>query len=93
MRPQRLLGEALTFSAQKNPSKIAVIAKGKEYSYEFLEEKANSLSTHFLNSGLEKGDKIAIYIENSIESIISIYATTLAGGVFLVINPQTKLTS
>lgn len=88
--PQRLLGEALLISAKKDPSKIAVIVKGKEYTYTELSEAALRLSFYLVKAGVQKGDRVAICIENSWQSIVSIYATTLAGGVFLVINPQTK---
>jgi long-chain acyl-CoA synthetase len=88
--PQRLLGEALLNSAGTNPSKIAIISKGEEYSFQLLKKGAENLARHLISSGIEKGDRVAIYIENSWESIVSIYGTTLAGGVFLVINPQTK---
>ena len=88
--PQRLLGEALLNSVGTNPSKIAIISKGEEYSYQLLKEGAENLAMHLISSGIQKGDRVAIYIENSWESIVSIYGTTLAGGVFLVINPQTK---
>ncbi|HYM93395.1 MAG TPA: AMP-binding protein [Chitinophagaceae bacterium] len=88
--PQRLLGEALLFSARENPSKTAIIVKGESYSYAQLKECAENLALHLIKSGLNKGDRVAIYLENSWESIVSIYAVTLAGTVFLVINPQTK---
>lgn len=88
--PQRLLGEALSRSSKKFPNKTAIISKGQEYSYGTLHECAVQLSKYLLASGVEKGDRVAIYMENSWESIISIYAATLSGAVFLVINPQTK---
>jgi acyl-CoA synthetase (AMP-forming)/AMP-acid ligase II len=88
--PQRLLGEALINSSGINPSKTAIISKGEEYSYELLKKSAENLARYLINAGIKKGDRVAIYIENSWESIVSIYGTTLAGGVFLVINPQTK---
>jgi long-chain acyl-CoA synthetase len=88
--PQRLLGEALLFSARKNPSKTAIISKGEEYSYALLKESAENLARHLINAGIEKGDRVAIYIDNSWQSIVSIYGATLSGAVFLVINPQTK---
>ncbi|MGN6533007.1 MAG: class I adenylate-forming enzyme family protein [Ginsengibacter sp.] len=88
--PQRLLGEALFRSATKFQSKTAIIVKDKEYSYELLKENAEKLATYFLKSGIKKGECIAIYLDNSWESIVSIYAVTLSGGVFVVINPQTK---
>lgn len=88
--PQRLLGEALLISAGKSPSKTAIIIKEKEFSYAALKESAEKLASHILNQGIQKGDRIAIYMNNSWECIVSIYGATLAGAVFLVINPQTK---
>lgn len=89
-RPQRLLGEALEFSARKFPEKTAIVYKGNEFSYQSLREKSGILAAHFILAGVKKGDRMAIYMNNSWQTAISIYATLLAGGVFLVINPQTK---
>lgn len=89
-RPQRLLGDALEFSCMNHPLKTAAIFKEKEYSYTELIEHAKNLAFHLVNAGIEKGDRVAIYMNNSWQSVVSIYGITLAGGVFLVINPQTK---
>lgn len=88
--PQRLLGEALFNSARNNPSKTAIIVKDESYSYERLKTDAENLAHHLIKSGLIKGDRVAIYLDNSWESVISIYGVLLAGAVFLMINPQTK---
>lgn len=88
--PQRLLGEALLLSARKYPSKTAVIVKTKEYSYSDLKENAEKLAGHLISSGIKKGDRVAVYMNNSWQCIISIYGITLSGAAFLVINPQTK---
>jgi len=89
-RPQRLLGEALEFSYRNHPLKPAAIYKGKEYSYSSLYESAQNFAFHLASNGIKKGDRVAIYLNNSWQCIISIYGISLAGGVFLVINPQTK---
>ncbi len=88
--PQRLLGEALLISAKKNASKTAIIYKDKEYTYKEMLDAAMSLATLLVKDGLRKGDRVAIYMNNSWESVVSIYAVLLAGGIFLMINPQTK---
>lgn len=88
--PQRLLGEALLRSAENNPSKTAIIVKGIEYPYLSLKENAENFARYLISAGIKKGDRVAIYMENSWESIISIYGASLSGAVFLVINPQTK---
>lgn len=89
-RPQRLLGEALEFSCTKHPSKTAAIYAGKEYSYAELRKSAEKLAFHLVGAGIEKGDRVAVFMNNSWQCIVSIYGITLAGGVFLVVNPQTK---
>ncbi len=89
-RPQRLLGEALEFSYQNHPLKTCAIFKEKEFSYTDLKESAEKLAFHLVDSGIQKGDRVAIFMNNSWECIVSIYGITFAGGVFLVVNPQTK---
>lgn len=88
--PQRLLGEALLYSTRETPLKTAIISKNKEFSYSEIYEKSMKLASHLVNSGIKKGDRVAIYMNNSWQSIVSIYGITFAGGVFIVINPQTK---
>ena len=88
--PQRLLGEALLISGKKHPLKTAIIAKSQLYSYSELKESAEKLAGYLVFSGIKKGDRVAIYMNNSWQSAVAIYGITLAGAVFLVINPQTK---
>jgi long-chain acyl-CoA synthetase len=88
--PQRLLGEALLYSAEKNPSKTAIIVKGAEYSYIQLKDNAEKLADYLIKSGIRKGDRVAICMNNSWPTIVSVYGATIAGAVFVIINPQTK---
>jgi long-chain acyl-CoA synthetase len=88
--PQRLLGEALIAANTKYPANTAIIIKSAEYSYFNLYESAEKIAAHLVSSGINKGDRVAIYMNNSWPCIVAIYGITLAGGVFLVINPQTK---
>ena len=88
--PQRLLGEALLFSAGRTPEKTALIVKGEEYSYAFVTGQSMRLARHLINSGVRKGDRVAIYMHNSLQCAVAIYGSTLAGAIFLLINPQTR---
>lgn len=88
--PQRLLGEALLKSAAEQPDKTAFIIKNHTYSYRQLHTQARKMAMHMVNCGINRGDRVAIYMNNTWECIVSIYGTTLAGAVFLIINPQTR---
>ena len=88
--PQRLLGEALLLSADKYPNKTAIIVKDQQYTYDILCDSAENLALYLISIGIVKGDRVAIYMDNSWESIVALYGATLSGAVFMFVNPQTK---
>jgi len=90
IRPQRLLRDGMIASAQRHPDKNAVVVEGKAYSYAELLHSSLCMANVFKQNNVLKGDRIAIYMNNTWPCIVSIYATLLAGGVFMAINPQTK---
>jgi long-chain acyl-CoA synthetase len=92
VKPQRLLHEALLFSAARdgNASKVAVVVEGRPYTYGDLVENASRLAGGLRARGLRRGDRVAIYMDNTWPCVVSVYATLLAGGVFIIVNPQTK---
>jgi long-chain acyl-CoA synthetase len=51
-----------------NPQKTCLMRKEegawKEYSYAYLIEEINKMASFFIESGLEKGDRVAIVLEN-----------------------------
>ncbi len=89
-RPQRLLGEGMLAAAQRHPDKTALVVEGEPFSYLQLKEASLRLASSLRSHGLNKGDKVAVYMDNTWPCIVSVYGTLLAGGVFFIINPQTK---
>ena len=85
-----LLHDTLLLKAAEAPAKIAVVVEGKPYTYGQLSDQVCCLAQALQSRGLERGERVAIYMDNTWPCVISIYATLLAGGVFLVVNPQTK---
>ena len=90
IRPQRLLHEGLLASANRHPNKIAIIIEDRSYTYSELLDASLRLANAFTKRGVSRGDRIAIYMDNTWSCVVSIYAVLFAGGVFLLINPQTK---
>ena len=80
--------EPLTFplrrAAEAYPEKVAVITPetgGKEYSYQWLEENSSALAASLAGMGVEPEDRIALWMKNSLEYILSFYGILKAGGV------------
>lgn len=89
-RPQRLLHEGFLANAQQFPENPAVVIEGQIHRYGELLDHAQRLAAALHERGFQRGDRVAIYMDNTWPCVVSIYATLLSGGVFLVINPQTK---
>jgi long-chain acyl-CoA synthetase len=73
-----------------SPNKVAVVSQDKRATYDEIENAANSIANFLIFHGLHKQDRAAIYLENSIESVISIFGILKASGIFVIINPQVK---
>jgi len=86
----RLVHEGLSVAAKRFPDKDAVVVEGVAHSYAELHDGAWRLAAALRARGLQRGDRVAIYMDNTWACVLSIYAVLMAGGVFLVINPQTK---
>ncbi len=86
----RLLHDSLLVSSARHPGKTALVVEGTPYTYAALEDAALRLAAHLAESGLQRGDRVAIYMDNTWPCVVTIFGTLLAGGVFLVVNPQTK---
>lgn len=89
-KPQRLLHESLPLAGRAHPAKTALIVGGKSYSYAQLDDQSTRLAAALQARGLKRGDRVAVFMDNAWPCVVAIYAVLKAGGVFLVINPQTK---
>jgi long-chain acyl-CoA synthetase len=87
---RRLLFHGLQESAKNHPDKTVAVVEGQPFTYGELDTVSSRLAVALVERGVERGDRVAIYMDNTRACIESIYAVSKAGGVFLVINPQTK---
>lgn len=83
------IGEYLHEAAKQQPEKIALITRDARSSYAMLSAFADSLSSWLLAQELKKGDRVVVCLENSLETVISIFGILRAGGCIVVLNPTT----
>jgi acyl-CoA synthetase (AMP-forming)/AMP-acid ligase II len=75
-------------SAELFPIKPCLYAQGKWHSYGELNGKANQFSNLLIGHGLKKGDRVALFLENSMEYVASYYAILKAGGTTVALNTE-----
>lgn len=80
----------LELSARRSPEKIALVCGRKRLTYREIEERANRLAHSLIAQGVKRWDRVAIFLDNSAEAVVSIFAILKAGAVFLVLNPTIK---
>ncbi len=80
----------LELSARQTPNKTALICGDRRISYRDADEKANKLAHSLKLAGIDRGDRVAVYLDNSVEAVLAVFAVLKAGAVFLVVNPSTK---
>lgn len=77
-------------SARRFPAKTALVAGPQRLSYEELARRAAAFASELARQGLQRGDRVVIFLHNSPEAVIALFGTWLAGGVFSLVNPSTK---
>ncbi len=85
-----LIHHFLEESARKFPNKVALIHKGERLTYKEINEKANSVASFIKSSGVQRQDRVAIFLDNSIESVVSLFGILKADAVFLMLSPTLK---
>jgi long-chain acyl-CoA synthetase len=88
--PEIPFGEMLWETAQRFPEKIAIVFQGRKISYRELDGLANSFANALATLGVKKGDRVALYMTNRPEYIISLYGIARLGAVFTPMNPTYK---
>jgi acyl-CoA synthetase (AMP-forming)/AMP-acid ligase II len=77
------LGQILKVNARKFPNTVALKDQTRQFTFPELNVRVNKLADSLLNLGLQKGDKVAVLMENSIE-IVEIFLATAKTGLIIV---------
>ena len=80
--------DVLEGSAARYPEKNALFVSGKWHTFQTLNRTANRLAHLLIRRGIRKGDRVAIFIENSFEYVVTYYAILKAGGTTVALNTE-----
>lgn len=85
-----LLYDFLYKNAVLYPNKNAIIQNTTQINYEQLDKMSNKFAQALIDYGIERQDRIGLYLDNSINSAIALYGILKAGCIFVIVNPQVK---
>ncbi len=67
-----------------------MVCGSRRLTYSEVECICNRLAHALAAEGIDRGDRVAVYLDNSVETVIAIFAALKIGAVFMVVNPTTK---
>ncbi len=76
----------LETNAATTPSKEALVHGERRLSYSELDALSTRLANALVDAGLQRGDRVGIYLEKSVDQVLSMLAASKAGGVFVPIS-------
>lgn len=85
--PKQNLIEMFRTVAEEHKNEPATIFKGKIKTYADIETEVNKLANAFQRLGLKKGDRVAVYLPNSPQFMVTFFAVQSIGAIFTAFNP------
>lgn len=80
------LTKPMLYHAHRTPDHTALVYGEKTYSYQEINEEINRYSHGLIAQGIQKGDKVSLFLKNSDAFIVAAYALWKAGAVVVPIN-------
>jgi acyl-CoA synthetase (AMP-forming)/AMP-acid ligase II len=89
-RAQILIHHFLEQSANLYSQKVALLHEGERITYQEINSQANSLAHYLIERGVNRGDRVALLFENSVEYVVSYYAVLKTGAMVVPLHTDLK---
>lgn len=86
----RLLHELILEQAHHRPDATAVVHRQTALDYATLAAEVQAAAGGLRALGLRRGERIAVYLPKRRETVVALFGTALADGVFVPVNPLLK---
>jgi amino acid adenylation domain-containing protein len=88
--PVPLLHDYLIGAAAHSGDKIALVCMNQRLAYRELDERSNALANTLLKRGVVRGDRVIVFADNTVETVVSFWAVLKANAIISIVNPLTK---
>jgi amino acid adenylation domain-containing protein len=83
-----LLHQLLERAAAVRPGHVAVEDRNRHIAYGELDARANQLARRLQALGVRRGDRVAMFIDKSVEAVVAVYGILKSGGAYVPLDPQ-----
>ncbi len=86
-----LIPHAIEQSAERYPDHEALRCQGQSLTYAELESGSNKLARLLIDQGVRKRDRVGVYLNKSLETIVAIYGIMKTGAAYVPMDPLAPL--
>jgi acyl-CoA ligase (AMP-forming) (exosortase A-associated) len=90
MKESVLLAELVLAAAERHPGRPALTAGAATLGYERLATDVLGFARGLVASGLQRQDRVGIYLEKRFETVVAAFGAAAAGAIFVPVNPVLK---
>jgi amino acid adenylation domain-containing protein len=83
-----LLHQLLVRSAESNSERVAVEDGERHLTYAELDERSNRTANLLRDLGVSRGDRVGLYLDKSLESVVGIYGILKCGASYVPLDPR-----
>ncbi|MCP4261212.1 MAG: AMP-binding protein [Planctomycetes bacterium] len=85
-----LVHEWLRRSARRFPDKEALVCGRQRWTYKALDQRSDHLAAALQDVGVRRQDRVVVFLDNSSETVISLYGILKASSVFVILAGSVK---
>lgn len=83
-----LLHASLQRSTERYPDRVALRYQGNSMTYADLHRRSAQLAHLLRDAGIQRGDRVGLFMMRNFETVIAIYGVMMAGAAYVPIDPQ-----
>ena len=89
-KPRKSLPQYFKDNARAKPGKVALSFYGYDMTYQELDQAIDRFAGGLIDLGVKKGDRVALFLQNCPQFVISYFGALQAGAIVVSLNPMFK---
>ncbi len=85
-----LLHQTFESAAARHAAHRAIVREGVATTYDAMADRVEGIAASLRACGVQRGERVALFLDNCVEMVAAIYAVLKVGAVFMPINTLTK---
>ena len=75
-------------AARIHPDDVAVVDRDRSLTYRQLDQQSNQIAQLLIAHGVGKGDRVGLFLDKSLESVLAVYGVMKAGAAYVPLDPD-----